>query len=129
MPTDKEKIKKQTRGLHPNKGQGVPNAGRKKGSTGVATDIKRCIRALQKDGKLPRHEDGSEMYPRAMRLVAIAMSAESMDKDKIKAIEIMFDRVEGKPTQKIEQKTENITPTKIELVAPCDDNNTDTANA
>ena len=118
LSTNPEARKKSLANLKPNiKREGKKGAGRPKGSTSLSTDIMRCINSLENNGKIPKREDGTPLYTMAQQLISIALSTSTGTRDKLKALDMIFDRVEGKPTQKIEQTNEDVTPDRIELVA------------
>jgi hypothetical protein len=60
--------------------------------------------------------------PLCKALIDVLGNEDAKPSEIIKATEVLRDTIEGKPTQKIEQTNEDVTPpTKIELTAPDDD--------
>ncbi len=98
------------------KGQSGNPKGRKPGSKSIKTRAIELLSAISKDGEYSS--------PLCDAVIDVMGDKErSKPSEIIKAAEFLRDAIEGKPTQKIEQTNEDVTPpTKIELTAPDDDN-------
>ena len=112
-----ENLKKRKKGDPPNKG-----AGRPKGSKSFDKQMLRCLQALEKQGKLPKTPNGEPLFNLAMELTSVIFAKGVKHSDKLKAIDMAMDRIEGKAKQKIEQTVEDVTPPAvIQLTGPDDD--------
>jgi len=92
---------------------GNPGAGRPKGAKTFDLQMLRCLEALEKQGKLPKTPRGEPLYNLAMELTSVIFAKGVKHSDKLKAIDMAMDRIEGKAKQKIEQTVEDVTPANL----------------
>jgi len=98
------------------KGKSGNPKGKKKGCKDMKTRAIELLAAMS--------DDGEYSTPICNAVIKVLENEEGMAKpsEVIKAGEFLRDAIEGKPTQKIEQTNEDVTPpTGIELTAPKDD--------
>jgi hypothetical protein len=96
------------------KGKSGNPKGRAKGYKTAKTRANEMLAALA--------DDKEPMTPIFKLILEVLNGEELKASDRLKAADMLMDRIEGKATQKVETKNEDITPpAKIELVAPNDD--------
>jgi hypothetical protein len=98
------------------KGKSGNPKGKKKGCKDLKTRAIEMLAAIS--------EDGEYSTPICDAIIKVLENEEGIAKpsEVIKSAEFLRDTIDGKPTQKIEQTTNDITPpTKIRLVGPKED--------
>jgi len=96
------------------KGQSGNPKGRKPGAKSMKTRAIELLSAMA--------DDKEYATPLCNALIAVLGNEDAKPSEIIKSVEVLRDTIEGKPTQKIEQTNEDVTPpTGIELTAPKDD--------
>lgn len=108
--------KKSLDNLNPAK-KGEPSRnpkGRPKGAKSMKTRAIEMLSAMA--------DDKEYSTPLCKALIDVLGNEDAKPSEVIKATEVLRDTIEGKPTQRIEQTNEDVTPpSKIELTAPSDD--------
>ena len=87
-------------------------AGRPKGSKSAKTRALEMLAAIS--------EDKEPMTPIFKALLTVLNGEEVKDSDRLKAADMLMDRIEGKAVARVEQKTEDLTPSLIKLTGPDD---------
>jgi hypothetical protein len=97
------------------KGHTLNPLGRPKGSISWNTLINKVVEGkitVKEAGKIKKMTKGNIMV---MELIKMALDPKGKPSDRLKAMEIIFDRTEGKAIQKVEQETVNINLTKEDM--------------
>ena len=96
------------------KGQSGNPKGRTKGAKSMKTRAMEMLSALS--------DDKEYATPLCQALLDVLDNEDAKPSEVTKAVEVLRDTIEGKPTQKIEQTNEDVTPpAKILLTGPDDD--------
>jgi hypothetical protein len=89
-------------------GQSLPGAGRKKGSLGMTTILRKMLEEKVDDPDTGKRITRKELVVKKLLQIGQGDSYKAKESDVLKALEMIFDRTEGKALQEVKIQDERL---------------------